>query len=343
MKNFYKKIFALTLLTNFFLLNLAYAHVVPPDTTTKKCPDNHILLGDQCYDLSSEELFDRVKRAAAIQDPTGGPGGSICPSEFYFISGKCYKGGTPQYNEVLKQASAAARAREAQGTEFALSTSTLKIGKIAGKVHAYETSVKIPCQPSIGPCPSEQTPAGYIARLYTFGLMIAGFAAFASIIYGSLKYILSAGNIGSQQDAKDQITQAVMGLLLLLGAFLILYTINPELVNLRNPNLEFIKINEIIGEDQAENLGGQKLLTGGKPNEDLLCALSLNANVNVSANNIPGVTSGEKSSAPACLNCKENAHRTGGVLGVGGTCVCNTNYAFDPATSECLKFSLIVN
>ena len=184
-------------------------------------------------------------------------------------------------------------------------------GAIGSKVHEYVTSYPIPCNPNFGGCPSDQTPAGYIARLYQFGLMIAGLAAFGSIIYGSLLYVLSAGNVGNQQDAKDQITQALLGLALLLGAYLILYTINPELVNLKNPKMEPINIKGIIQAAEPENTGEQRLITGGGGGGggDPLCQTSINANVGVNATNIPGVTSGEKTSGPICLNCKENAHR----------------------------------
>ena len=204
---------------------------------------------------------------------------------------------------------------------------------VLGKVRKYETSVKIPCQPSIGPCPSEQTPAGYVARIYTFALMIAGLAAFGGIIYGSLKYILSAGNIGSQQDAKDQITQAVLGIILLLGSFLILYTINPDLVNLRNPNLEPLNLSVL---QEPEDAGEQrKNQPGGSgANDDSLCALSVNAGI-VLNTNLPGLTSGPKNTGYTCVNCKDNASREGGVAGVGGTCKCNSR--FYESGGECIS------
>lgn len=124
----------------------------------------------------------------------------------------------------------------------------------------YETSVEIPCQPIFGgKCPTTATPAGYIARLYQFGLMIAGLAAFGAIVFGALKYILSAGNIANQQDARDQITQAIIGLALLLGAYIILYTINPELVNLRNPRAEIIDVEKIrLAQEQGLYVPGEQ-------------------------------------------------------------------------------------
>src|SRR3989344_2843773 len=107
----------------------------------------------------------------------------------------------------------------------------------------YKTSIQIPCQPIAGgTCPDINTPAGYIARIYQFSLMIAGLVAFGSIIFGAIQYILSAGSIVNQGEAKDRITQAIVGLVLLFGAYLILYTINPDLVKLRNPSREIISI-----------------------------------------------------------------------------------------------------
>ncbi|MDP2946372.1 MAG: hypothetical protein Q8N61_02890, partial [bacterium] len=51
-----------------------------------------------------------------------------------------------------------------------------------------------------------------------------------------IKYILAAGNVVKVEDAKDTIQQALLGLGLLLVSYLLLRTINPDLINLKNPN-----------------------------------------------------------------------------------------------------------
>jgi hypothetical protein len=84
---------------------------------------------------------------------------------------------------------------------------------------------------------SATSPAAYIARFYQFALMIAGILAFGMLLWGAIKYTVSRGNAGQIEDAKDIIYQALWGVALLLGAFLILYTIDPGLVNLRDPNI----------------------------------------------------------------------------------------------------------
>jgi len=71
-----------------------------------------------------------------------------------------------------------------------------------------------------------------IKYIYLFSLGIVGLTAFVCIIIGAVKYITSAGNDSKMGDAKDRITSALLGILVLLASVLILTTINPDLINL---------------------------------------------------------------------------------------------------------------
>ncbi len=77
----------------------------------------------------------------------------------------------------------------------------------------------------------------YIRYLFLFGLGSIAFLALAQMIIGGITYILAAGNVAKVEDAKDTIFQALLGVGILLISYLLLRTINPDLVNLRNPNL----------------------------------------------------------------------------------------------------------
>ncbi|MDP3004239.1 MAG: hypothetical protein Q8N43_01910 [Candidatus Azambacteria bacterium] len=77
----------------------------------------------------------------------------------------------------------------------------------------------------------------YIKYLFIFGLGLIAFLALGYMMLGGIQYILAAGNVAKVEDAKDTIQQALIGLGLLLVSYLLLNTINPDLVNLRNPNL----------------------------------------------------------------------------------------------------------
>src|SRR3989338_3628026 len=90
--------------------------------------------------------------------------------------------------------------------------------------------------------PGNQLPIGqelpsYIKYLFIFGLGLITSLALTQMIIGGITYILAAGNAAKMEDAKDMIFQALLGVGLLLVSYLLLRTINPDLVNLRNPNL----------------------------------------------------------------------------------------------------------
>jgi hypothetical protein len=70
----------------------------------------------------------------------------------------------------------------------------------------------------------------YITAIYNFALMIIGIICFGALVYGGFLYLTSAGNPARIKEAKDQIFSAILGLIILFSAYLILRTINPELV-----------------------------------------------------------------------------------------------------------------
>jgi len=78
----------------------------------------------------------------------------------------------------------------------------------------------------------------YIKALYLFGLAIVGVVAMLFIIIGGIRYMTAAGNEAGISEAKSQITSAILGLVLVLTSWLILHTINPELVSLKKLTVE---------------------------------------------------------------------------------------------------------
>src|SRR3989344_9578134 len=70
-------------------------------------------------------------------------------------------------------------------------------------------------------------------QYFNFAFMLAGVMAFGAIVWGGFKYIIAAGNPSGQSDARDQVLQAIIGLLLLVGAGLILRTIDERLLNIQ--------------------------------------------------------------------------------------------------------------
>lgn len=108
--------------------------------------------------------------------------------------------------------------------------------------HVSWTLAQVKLETGLPNVPGGQLPAGeelpsYINYLFIFGLSLVAFLALGQMMLGGLTYILAAGNVAKVETAKDTIKQALLGLGLLLVSYLLLRTINPDLVNLRNPNL----------------------------------------------------------------------------------------------------------
>jgi len=81
----------------------------------------------------------------------------------------------------------------------------------------------------------------YLESLYKFGIAIVAILAVVMIGIGAFMYIVtSAGNAGKLANAKEIITNAIIGLVMALLAWLILFIINPDLVGttLTTPTLE---------------------------------------------------------------------------------------------------------
>lgn len=73
----------------------------------------------------------------------------------------------------------------------------------------------------------------YVSYLYQFGIGAVGIAALLMLAIGGFMYITSAGNNASMEKAKGVITDAIVGVILALTAYLLLYTINPDLVRIK--------------------------------------------------------------------------------------------------------------
>ncbi len=77
---------------------------------------------------------------------------------------------------------------------------------------------------------STELPA-YLTSLFNFAIAIVGIAALVMITIGGFWYLTSAGNASRVSTAKSMVTDAILGLLVALFAWLILNTINPQLVS----------------------------------------------------------------------------------------------------------------
>lgn len=98
--------------------------------------------------------------------------------------------------------------------------------------HAVDISVS-PTLPN-AQYPTSAGPAGWVANFYNFALLISGVLAFGAVVYGGILYLTAAGNPSRQGEGREWIESALIGVLLLAGAYLILRVVNPAIVNINN-------------------------------------------------------------------------------------------------------------
>lgn len=72
-----------------------------------------------------------------------------------------------------------------------------------------------------------------VKYMFNFAMGIGGIAAFAMLVWGGFLYLTSVGDPSKQRNARDRITSALIGLLLLLASYLLLQVVNPDLLILK--------------------------------------------------------------------------------------------------------------
>ncbi len=77
----------------------------------------------------------------------------------------------------------------------------------------------------------------YVSNFYLFSIGASILIAVMMMMIGGVIWLTSAGNPGRISTAKEYIINALIGVVLLLGAYTIIQAVNPKLVNLEDPNL----------------------------------------------------------------------------------------------------------
>ncbi len=97
-------------------------------------------------------------------------------------------------------------------------------------------------------------PADWIRYIFVFGLSLVGLAIIYTVIYAGIIWMIAGDNSGKISDAKKRLQDALIGLLILLGSYILLNTIDPNLVTLKQ---------NIIQVDIGKSGGVLQLKQGG--------------------------------------------------------------------------------
>jgi len=116
------------------------------------------------------------------------------------------------------------------------------IGSVILGVSTYAAGY-IPLEPSVSGNEVSGNMGEYLNRIYKLGIAITGILAVLFIVIGGFQYMLSE-SVFDKGAGRDKITAALGGLILALASWMILNTINPDLIkfNLKLPDIKQIEV-----------------------------------------------------------------------------------------------------
>ncbi len=117
---------------------------------------------------------------------------------------------------------------------FFLSVNIISVQRVRAKEFKYTPMESIPGSGK----PTNFS--SYVQAIYKFGIWAVGISAMLMVSIGGFMYLTSAGNTSKTGKAKEIISDAIIGVILALVSWLLLYTINPRLVNI---NASILKSN----------------------------------------------------------------------------------------------------
>lgn len=99
---------------------------------------------------------------------------------------------------------------------------------------AFKLEYVYPTVPGTGLAISADSSLGNVIKYFvSWAIIIGAIVAFLSLIYAGILYLTSTGKPEAMRTAKSRIFNSFLGLTILLGSYLILVTVNPQLVVMR--------------------------------------------------------------------------------------------------------------
>ncbi len=113
---------------------------------------------------------------------------------------------------------------------------------------------KISLAISIGGLTSTNDLGEYVAKAYQWLIGSATVIAIVFLMVAGLRWALGSGSSEQIGKATTQIRNAVLGLVLLLSSYLILYTVNPQLLRMTVPRFPLIKTVSLVDNASCDEL-----------------------------------------------------------------------------------------
>lgn len=127
------------------------------------------------------------------------------------------------------------------------------------------------CESIPGINPVQTDFASFFVQLYRLALVLGGTVIFIRVVYGGILYTWSGGVVNTKQKAITIFKGAAYGGALLMGSYLILYTINPALTTITVPDIQtYAPHTRIPTDNRRNNLDAERKLYIIRQNEDFV-------------------------------------------------------------------------
>lgn len=104
--------------------------------------------------------------------------------------------------------------------------------------------------------------AKYIVAVYRYGVSIAFIVSIVMIMIAGFRWMTAGGNTSIIGQAKNMIASTIIGMILLLGSYILLNTVNPDLLKAGVLQVKYIEP-DLLEIASAENEGDESALEGG--------------------------------------------------------------------------------
>ena len=199
----------------------------------------------------------------------------------------------------------------------------------------------------------------YFGAIYSWGIRAVGIIAVVMMMVAGFQWMSAGGNAQAVAAAKGRMMNALMGLILIIGAYWLLSFINPALVQAPNLNIggitgEEIKIGDMCSQCKSdekcaqETLAGRTLPTfggcpGGKKETELApCLNACNPGGQGQCPTYWVESVSQKYTSKGgdyyfCCRCKSGVVCTSPSFEIKGYKSCNDQIAKDACRNECVK------
>lgn len=159
--------------------------------------------------------------------------------------------------------------------------------------------------------------ARYIKALYDYGMIIGGILAAIVLMGGGVLWLISAGDPSKINQAKELISGSLVGTVILFSSWLILNTVNPDLLKLQSIKTQVVKVINMVCCQYDE---GSPLKERAELTTDKDCAKN-GGKAYTSVTDVLGNTTpyspdsgGKKCSLPGCCIARFNGDPNGEIM-----------------------------